>query len=35
MSEDMNTATTVIITTIQHQVSHIAKHIEIQELQNT
>jgi len=31
----MYTVTTVIITTIQHQVSHIAKHMEIQKLQKT
>lgn len=35
MSEDTDTAPTVIIITIQHQVSHIAKHIEIQKLENT
>lgn len=31
----MYTVTTVIIITIQHQVSHIAKHMEIQKLQKT
>jgi hypothetical protein len=35
VSEDIDTATALIITTIQHQVSHTAKHIEIQKLQNT
>jgi hypothetical protein len=29
VSKDIDTVTTVIIATIQHQVSHIAKHMEI------